>query len=135
MADAITAAPDTATPLQAAPYTATPLQAVAAGLDALSALFTADRREPGARIQALIAGNGELRERAVAKRTGLAAAMTDALHRRGVPEPGAGLAAELGVRAFHRAFDQWADPAARQSLTDLTRQALDELRAAVAALD
>ena len=84
---------------------------------------------------AVIAGNSELRERAVFKRVGLAAAMAEALEKRGVPELTAGLAAELGIRAFYRAFDQWADPAGQQTLTELTRRALEQLRAATAALD
>jgi AcrR family transcriptional regulator len=125
LADAIAASPDEATPLQA----------VAAALDALSATFTEDRREFGARIRAVIADNSELQERSVFKRVGLATAMTGALHKRGVPDPTATLAAELGTHAFHHAFSEWADPANRHSLADLARQSLAELRAAAAALD
>jgi AcrR family transcriptional regulator len=121
--------------IAAAPGPATPLQAVTAGLDALTATFTDDRREFAARLLAVIAASSELRERAAFKRIGLTTAMTEALEKRGVPDPTAGLAAELGIRAFYRAFDQWADPASQQTLTDLTRHALDELRAATATLD
>jgi len=125
MADAIAAAPDSATPLQA----------VAAGLDAIAAIFTDDRREFATRLRAVVAGSSELRERALSKRAALAQAMTGALRKRGVPDPAAGLAAELGARAFYRAFDQWADPASQQTLADLARQALDALRSAIATLD
>src|SRR5436189_286777 len=45
------------------------------------------------------------------------------------------LAAELGVHAFYRAFARWTDPTNQQTFTELARQAVDELRAAVAALD
>ena len=121
--------------IAAAPGPATPLQAVAAALDALSSDFTDDRREFAARLNAVIAGHSELRERAAFKRTGLTEAMTEALEKRGVPELTASLAAELGIRAFYRAFDEWADPASQQTLTDLARHALDELRAATATLD
>jgi AcrR family transcriptional regulator len=124
LADAIAAAPDQATPLQA----------VAAALDALTAVFTDDRREFSARLLAVVAGNSELRERATFKRAALAEAMADALRKRGVPDPGASLAAELGILAFYRAFDQWADPASRQTLPDLARQAFADLRAAIATL-
>ena len=124
MADAIAGAPDSATPLQA----------VAAGLDALTATFTEDRREFSARLKTVVAASSELRERAASKRTALAEAMTGALRKRGVPDPAASLAAELGARAFYRAFDHWADPASRQALTDLARRELDELRAAIATL-
>jgi AcrR family transcriptional regulator len=125
LADAITAAPGEATPLQA----------VAAALDALSATFSEDRREFSARLLVVIAGTGELRERAWAKHAGLARAVTAALEKRGVPELAASLAAELGLRAFDRAFEQWASPASQQILAELTRRALDELRAAAASLD
>jgi AcrR family transcriptional regulator len=124
MADAVAAAPDSATPLQA----------VAAAVEAMAATFTDDRREFSARLRAVIAGNSELRERATFKRVALAEALTDALRKRGVPDPAASLAAELGVRAFYRAFDRWADPASQQTLADLARQALGELRTAIATL-
>jgi AcrR family transcriptional regulator len=124
LADAVAAAPDPATPLEA----------VAAGLDAITDTFTDDRRELAARLRAVIAANGELRERAVFKRASLAAAMEEALRKRGLPEPTASLAAELGIGAYYRAFDQWADPAGQQTLTELTHRALDQLRAATATL-
>jgi AcrR family transcriptional regulator len=119
----------------AAPDRATPLQAVAAALDALAASFPDERREFAARLRPVIAGNSELRERAALKRAGLAETLSEALEKRGVPELTAGLAAELGMRAFDRAFAQWADPASQQPLTELTARALDELRAATAVLD
>ena len=82
----------------------------------------------------VIAGHRELRERAASKHIGLAETMAQALEKRGVPDLTASLAAELGLRAFDRAFAQWADPASHQPLTELTRQSFDELRAATAAL-
>jgi AcrR family transcriptional regulator len=118
-----------------APGPATPLQAVAAALDALTATFTDDRREFAARLRAVIAGNSELRERAAFKRAGLTEAMREALEKRGVADLTASLAAELGIGAYYRAFDQWADPASEQTLIELARRALDQLRAAAAALD
>ena len=121
--------------IAAAPGPATPLEAVAAGLDALTATFTDDRRAFAARLRAVIAANAELRERAVFKRAGLAAAAAEALEKRGLPEPTATLAAELGVGAFYRAFDRWADPASQQTLTELTREALGQLRAATGVPD
>jgi AcrR family transcriptional regulator len=114
---------------------ATPLEAVAAALDAATVTFTPEQREFGPRLRAVIAANSELQERETFKRAGLAAVMAEALQKRGVPEPAASLAAELGVLAFYRAFARWGDPANRQSFTDLARQALRELRAATATLD
>jgi len=124
LSDAIAAAPDSATPLQA----------VAAALDALTATFSGDRRDFSARLRAVIADNSELQERAMFKRAVLAEAMTDALRKRGVPDAAASLAAELGVRAFYSAFGDWTDPANQQTLADVARQTLKELRAAIATL-
>ncbi|HEY2508671.1 MAG TPA: TetR/AcrR family transcriptional regulator [Streptosporangiaceae bacterium] len=124
LADGVTAAPDSATPLEA----------VAAALDGLTASFTAAQRAFGPRLLTVIADNAELQERATFKRASLVAALTSALSKRGVPDLTASLAAELGVSAFHRAFGQWVDPASEQTLTELSRHALDELRTATAAL-
>jgi AcrR family transcriptional regulator len=120
--------------IAAAPGTATPLEAVQAALDATTATFTAAQREFGPRLRAVIAGHSELRERAVFKRACLAAAMAEALQKRDVPDTAASLAAELGVRAFDRAFDRWIAPASRQTFTELARQELAGLRAAASAL-
>lgn len=120
--------------IAAAPGPATPLQAVEAALDAVTATLTDDRRELATRLRAVIAANSELQERAIFKRAALTEAMREALEKRGVPGPTAGLAAELGSGAFYRAFDQWADPASQQTLTELARQVLGELRTAAATL-
>jgi AcrR family transcriptional regulator len=120
--------------IAAAPGPATPVQAVAAALDALAVTFVDGRREFSARLLAVIAANSELRERAAFKHIGLTQAMAEALEKRGVPDLTASLAAELGTRAFDRAFSQWADPAGQQTLAELTRQALDEIRATAATL-
>ncbi|HVT69829.1 MAG TPA: TetR family transcriptional regulator [Trebonia sp.] len=120
--------------IAAAPGPATPLEAVAAGLDALAASLTPEQRELGPRIQAVIAGNPELQERAVFKSAALTEAMTQALLKRSVPDLDATLAANLGVLAFHRAFDRWIEPSGRRPLTELAREELDHLRTAGAAL-
>lgn len=121
--------------IAAAPGSATPLQAVGAGLDALAALHANDQREFAVRVRAAIVGNAELRERAVAKRFALTEAAAVALEKRGVPDLTAGLAAELGIRAYYRAYEQWADSPGEQTLADFARRSLSELRAASAALD
>jgi len=120
--------------IAAAPESATPLEAVAAGLDAATEIFTPAQREFGPRLRAVVAANSELRERAAAKRDGLASAMTEALRKRGVPDLASALAANLGALAFERGFERWTEPGSEQGFTDLARQALDELRAAAATL-
>ena len=119
-----------------APEGATPLDAVAAGLVRASEEMGPVNRELGPRISAAIAASTELQERAVLKNVGLAAAMTEALAARGVPEAVAHLAAELGVLAFKRGFAAWTDGSsvAADPLAPYTLAALEDLRAASAAL-
>jgi len=61
-------------------------------------------------------------QRDALKRISLAAAMAEALQKRGIADPAASLAAELGVLAFRRAHARWADPAKQQRFSELARQ-------------
>jgi AcrR family transcriptional regulator len=119
-----------------APTAATPLEAVTAGLVRVSDAMGQMNRDLGPRMKAAVAASSELQERDALKSVGLAAAMTTALLNRGVPEPTAQLAAELGVLAFRRGYIQWSIDE-RESENDLAHYALaalGELRAASAAL-
>jgi AcrR family transcriptional regulator len=119
-----------------APEGASPLEAVAAGLQRVSGEMGPMNRELGPRMKAAIAANAELQERATLKSVGLAAAITAALVARGVPDPTAQLAGELGVLAFKRGYSEWSDDD-RESENDLahyTLAALDELRKATSSL-
>jgi AcrR family transcriptional regulator len=119
-----------------APADATPLEAVAAGLERVSSAMGQMNRDLGPRLKAAVAASAELQERDALKSVGLAAAMTAALAARGVAEPTAQLAAELGVLAFKRGYTQWSIDE-RDSECDLAHYALaalNELRAASAAL-
>jgi AcrR family transcriptional regulator len=119
-----------------APVGGTPLQAVAAGLERVSGAMGEMNRELGPRIKAAIAASAELQERSALKSVGLAAAMTDALMARGVPESTAHLAAELGVLAFKRGYTDWSetDRGSENELAHYALAALNELRAASASL-
>jgi hypothetical protein len=75
--------------------TASPLEAVAAALGTSSAMGPMNR-ELGPRLKAAIAASAELQERDALKSVGLPAAMTNALKARGVPDPIAQLASEMG---------------------------------------
>lgn len=116
-----------------APSTATPLEAVAAGLANAASAMTPFNREVGARIDAVIATSSELQERAVLKKVGLAAAMSNALRARGIAAPVADTAAELGVLAFKEAFTAWSSGDG-DDLAPMTAAALDRLRAALTQL-
>lgn len=119
-----------------APAGATPLQAVASGLERVSGAMGQMNRDLGPRMKAAIAASAQLRERDALKSVGLAAAITAALVARGIPEPTAQLAAELGVLAFKRGYAQWSseDDSAGHDLAHHALAALDELRAASASL-
>ena len=119
-----------------APADASPLQAVAAGLARASTAMGPMSRELGPRLKAAVASSVELQERDALKTVSLAAAMTGALIARGVPDPTAALASELGVLAFKRAYAEWSegDRGADDDLAGYALAALDELRVASASL-
>ncbi|GAA5064997.1 AcrR family transcriptional regulator [Thermocatellispora tengchongensis] len=119
-----------------APADASPLQAVAAGLERASTALGPASRELAPRLKAAVAASTELQERDALKSVGLAAAMTAALVARGVPDPTAHLAAELGVLAFKRGYAQWSesDRDDARGLAHHALAALQDLRAATASL-
>ncbi|MDR7277000.1 TetR/AcrR family transcriptional regulator [Catenuloplanes atrovinosus] len=119
-----------------APAGAGPLDAVAAGLERVSASMGPLNRELAPRLRAAVAANAELQEHTALKTVGLAAAVTAALVARGVPDPVAALAGELGTLAFKRGFAEWSegDRAAHDDLSRYTLAALADLRVATAAL-
>lgn len=119
-----------------APADATPLEAVASGLERAATVMGPMNRELAPRLKAAIAASTELQERDALKTVGLTAAMVDALVTRGIPNPVAALAAELGALAFKRAHLAWseADRPADDPFAPYALAALNELRAAASAL-
>jgi AcrR family transcriptional regulator len=116
-----------------APASATPLEAVAAALDAVGrAAFTPARREFTARRRAVIAANPELQEREALKGLGLIASMTEALKRRGVPDLTSCVAAQLAALALQIAYERWSDTASGDEFSEVARRTLSELQAASA---
>ncbi len=119
-----------------APTDASPLEAVAAGLVRASTAMGPMSREIAPRLKAAVAASAELQERDALKSVSLAAAMTTALVARGVPDPTAALASELGVLAFKRGYAEWSegDRASADGFAAYLLKALDELRSASASL-
>ncbi|MEU9454636.1 helix-turn-helix domain-containing protein [Streptomyces sp. NPDC048277] len=119
-----------------APGDASPLEAVAAGLERASGAMGPMNRELAPRLKAAVAASTELQERDTLKSVSLAAAMTSALVARGVPDPTAALAGELGLLAFKRGYADWSegDPDTKDELVGHVLAALDELRAVSASL-
>ena len=115
----------------AAPASAAPIDAAAAGLEAAARLLE-ERRAFARQRQAIIAANPELQERELIKLASLAAAMADALRRREVPDPAAGLSAEAAIAAFKIAFLRWTTAGDGDQLSVFIRESLDELKAITA---
>jgi AcrR family transcriptional regulator len=120
----------------AAPAGASPLDALTTGLETLAASFTPEQREFGPRLAGAIAASTELQERGALKDVGLATAIRGALIDRGVGDPAAHLAAELGVLAVKKGFARWYAGAGDDEggLAQQMRAALEELRAATVTL-
>ncbi|WP_405057911.1 TetR/AcrR family transcriptional regulator [Kribbella sp. NBC_01505] len=118
-----------------APSDATPLEAVAAGLARAATVMGPMNRELAPRLKAAIAASTELQQRDALKTVGLTAAMVDALVTRGIPDPVAALAAELGALAFKRGYQAWSESArAEDEFAPYALAALNELRAASTSL-
>lgn len=117
--------------LAAAPASAAPIDAIAVSLEAVGAAFQ-DRRELARRRQLVIAANAELQERDLVKLASIAAALADALRKRGVEEPAASLAAEAAIAVFRIAFERWVAAADQRDLPELIRESLEALRTVAA---
>jgi AcrR family transcriptional regulator len=117
--------------IEAAPASTMPLDAVATALEALVPVFQ-ERHELVRQRQAVIAANPGLQERELLKEAWLTSAMAEALQRRGVTNPAASLAAEVGVIAFKTAFDRWVNEPDVQDLSRLIRVSRDQLKDIVA---
>jgi AcrR family transcriptional regulator len=105
-----------------------PLAAVAEGFAAAGELLQGRRQFALAR-SAIIATNPALQERELIKLAAIAAAVGETLRARGVDEPDASLAAQLGVAAFHVAFGQWVATADPPPLTELINGAFGRIAA------
>jgi AcrR family transcriptional regulator len=115
-----------------APKSLSPIDIVAAGLDAAAAFLPA--RERARQRQAIIAANPELQERELMKFASLSAALADTLRRRGLKEPAASLTAELAMSVFRVAFERWVAEDNDRELSELMREALEELKAVTTAV-
>jgi AcrR family transcriptional regulator len=81
---------------------------------------------------ALVTKHAEIQERELIKLASLAAAVTKALHARGVSEPTASLAAEAGIAAFKIGFERWVKQEKPSDLAGHIRAAVDALKAVAA---
>ena len=114
-----------------APGSLAPIDAAAAGLQAAGASIQEGGNLAHQR-QAIIAASAELQERELIKLASLAAALAEALRRRGVDDPAASLTAEAGIAVFKVAFERYVEETNQQDLPRLIRESLDELKTVTA---
>ena len=113
--------------LETLPPSTSAFAQVAVALEAAGDFFV--DREHSRRRQEVIERHPELRERELIKLSRMSEDLAARLRERGVPDPGATLAAELGLAAFRVAFEQWLRTDASYA------EALDRALGALRALD
>ena len=109
-----------------------PLDAIGAALEAAVGPVE-EIRDFSRQRQAIIAANPELQERELIKLATLGEALAEALRRRGVADTAAKLAAEAGMAVFKVAFQRWACGTGEESLAEIIRQSLAEMKAVATA--
>ncbi|MBV9415826.1 MAG: TetR family transcriptional regulator [Solirubrobacterales bacterium] len=114
--------------VEGAPAAATPIEAIAVGVAAAGAIFDAPSRPHARQRQAVIEANPELQERELVKLASLAAALAEALRRRGVQDPAAELSADAGIAVFRVAFDRWLHDDSGREFAQFVRDGIAELR-------
>jgi AcrR family transcriptional regulator len=114
-----------------APKDVAPLDIVADALEAAGAELQAHRDFGYIRARyAIVTEHPEVLERELIKMASLAAAVTQALHARGVTEPTASLVAETSITIFKVGFDRWVNAKKPGGLASHIRAAVDALKAA-----
>jgi AcrR family transcriptional regulator len=77
----------------------------------------------------IVIAHAELQERELTKRATLTALLAQALQQRGVAEPGASLAADMGMAVFYVGFSNWLDDPAGRELVAIVHEGFDQLKA------
>jgi AcrR family transcriptional regulator len=115
-----------------APASLAPIDAAGAAVEAVAALF--ENRYEHARLRArIVAAHANLQERELIKMASLRSALSEALRRRGVADQTAALTADLGIAVFQNAFARWVSGTGAESLAQVARDSLRELKAVAAA--
>jgi hypothetical protein len=82
----------------------------------------------------VIDAHPDLQEREALKGMSLTASIARAIARRGLPDLVTGVAAELGTLALKMAYERWSDLDNTDDFSDIARQTLSEVQAAVLAV-
>jgi AcrR family transcriptional regulator len=117
--------------IAAMPPSSPPIDVAGAAMEGAASLLE-QRRDYARQRAAVIAANPSLQERELLKLANLGLAAAEALRRRGVPDPAAGLAAETGITVFKIGFERWIGGTSTGSFAQCIREALDQLKALTA---
>jgi AcrR family transcriptional regulator len=104
------------------------IEAVRIAVEAAATLMRG-RRALARERQRIVAAHADLQERELIKRATLTAALAQALQRRGVREPAASLAADMGMAVFYVGFGRWLDDPAGRELVEIVHEGFDQLKA------
>jgi AcrR family transcriptional regulator len=104
------------------------IEAVRIAVEAMTALMHG-RRDLARERQRIVAAHADLQERELIKRATLTATLAEALRQRGVAEPAASLAADMGMAVFHVGFGRWLDDPADRELVAIVHEGFDQIKA------
>jgi AcrR family transcriptional regulator len=104
------------------------IEAVRIAVESASSLMHG-RRALARERQRIVAAHADLQERDLIKRAKLSAALAQALRQRGVPEPSASLAADIGIAVFYVGFGRWLDDPADREFVEIVHEGFDQLKA------
>lgn len=114
--------------LAEAPPSLSTIDAVRVAVETMTSVFHG--RRPHARErQRIVGANPDLQERELIKRASLTAALAQALQQRGVAEPAASLAADIGIGVFYVGFVRWLTDPADRELVDIVHEGFDQVKA------
>jgi len=118
-------------PIDAAPAATAPYELIARSLASAGDFFPNERRAYSRARAAIIAAEAALQERELSKLAMLKLRLGEVLRERGIGEPAATLAAEIGVMVFHLSFQQWIAAGERRSMAQIAQERLAALTALV----
>jgi len=104
------------------------IETVRIAVEALSRVLHG-RRALSRERQRIVAAHADLQERELIKRATLTAALAQALQRRGVREPAASLAADMGIGVFYVGFNHWLNDPADRELVEIVHEGFEQLKA------
>ena len=103
------------------------IETVRIAVEALSRVLHG-RRALSRERQRIVAAHADLQERELIKRATLTAALAQALQRRGVREPAASLAADMGIGVFYVGFNHWLNDPADRELVEIVHEGFEQLK-------